>query len=89
MESTKELCRSCRQGEGIVPSVEEATGEQVWLCEHCFNEMFGTWVFMDRLVKEIDTQIVHHKNESNDGAIRSLQYIKDFVLNFKNGGDVA
>ena len=68
-------CARCEDGIAEVPiSTDEYT---TWICETCDSDLFETDTTF--IIQEIDTQIKHHKEEDNETAVRSLEYIKQLL----------
>ena len=74
-------CPICKQRKGEVPIQDDTTGSEMWICEQCDADLFDARTLQERLVPKINVQIAHHRAEGNEPAIRSLEYIKDFMLN--------
>ncbi len=53
----------------------------MWICDHCDDDLFDARTLQRKVMKAINTQIRHHELEGNEPAVRSLQHIKNIMLN--------
>ena len=73
-------CRACGKQPACELVRDAETGAGIWVCASCREELWNTTAQQGRIVCEIDTQITHHREEGNEPAIASLEYIRTLIL---------
>ena len=72
------LCHLCKKAEGEIP-VHDSNNKEILICEDCDRNLFNADALAKQLIREIDIQIRHHKEERNTPAINSLKYLKSLL----------
>ena len=71
-------CHFCKKGKGEIPICDEK-GKTYWICEQCDLDNFDAYALSQKLIREINIQIKHHKKERNEPAVNSLRYLKGLL----------
>lgn len=74
------ICPFCKKRKGEIPIQDEKLNRELWICEECDLDLYDAGTLRDKMEKEIDVQISHHKKEGNIYAVRSLQYLREVLL---------
>jgi len=72
-------CHFCKKKEGEIP-ISDDKGNEFLICEDCDNDMFDARTLQNKMLKEINIQIRHHRREKNEAAVNSLKHIKSVLL---------
>jgi len=78
---SKAKCDLCKKRQGDVPICNENVKKELWICEQCDLDLFDARTLQEKVLREINIQISYHREERNYTAIRSLEHIKEFMLN--------
>ncbi len=71
-------CHFCKKGKGKIPICDDE-GKTYWICEQCDLDLFDAYTLSQKMLKEIDIQIRHHRAEKNEPAVNSLVYLKSLL----------
>jgi len=71
-------CHFCKKGKGEIP-LSDDKGKEVLICGNCDLDLFDARTLSIKLIKEINIQIRHHREEKNEPAVNSLRYIKSLL----------